>query len=215
MSESLSRSITGVDRGSSRIDQIIDATIRLVAELGGDNVRLRDVSATTGLSIGTLQHYFVSRDNLLESAFLTHHERVVQSLREAQDSGLSPEQRVVQMINTITRAPDLTLRSRLWVEMISQATRSDSILEAVRDNYETWRSLFSETVQEGISVGAFRPILPAEEVIAAFFAAVDGFEIIHIMGIDDATAESVERRLRSLAFALLGVRLSEAEHPGR
>ena len=44
---------------------ILDATLRLVAAQGAGAVRLRDVARESGVSVGSLQYYFDSRDQLV------------------------------------------------------------------------------------------------------------------------------------------------------
>ena len=186
-----------------RTSQILEAAIALVAEHGGDKVRLRDISATTGLSIGTLQHYFATRDNLLEAAFLEHHQRVINSFTAAGASDSDPWQRICRMIDDFCRPESIEHRSKVWIEMVSQARREPAILEAARRAYETWRDVFESAIRDGIDQGQFQPVVSVEDATSAFLAAVDGYEIVFTLGIGNTTAESVQRSLKTLVAALL------------
>ena len=49
---------------------ILAAATRAIAERGFDGVRYVDVAEEAGVAVGTVQHYFPSRDALLGAAFL-------------------------------------------------------------------------------------------------------------------------------------------------
>ena len=66
---------------SRRKQAILDATLRLVAAQGAAAVRLRDVARAAGVSVGSLQYYFDSRDQLVRAAF-DQHARAVVDLHE-------------------------------------------------------------------------------------------------------------------------------------
>src|SRR5262249_36497332 len=57
---------------------ILDATLDLVASEGCDTLRLRDVAARARVSIGSVQHYFDTRENLLIEAFEDWQHRALQ-----------------------------------------------------------------------------------------------------------------------------------------
>jgi AcrR family transcriptional regulator len=48
---------------------LTDALLRIVAERGLDEVSVREVASAAGVSIGTVQHYFPTKDDMLAAAF--------------------------------------------------------------------------------------------------------------------------------------------------
>ncbi|WP_394613227.1 TetR/AcrR family transcriptional regulator [Lentzea sp. JNUCC 0626] len=60
--------------------QIGDAVCRLIASRGLDAVSLRHVAAEAGVSMGRVQHYFASKDEMLMFAFELVSERVASRL---------------------------------------------------------------------------------------------------------------------------------------
>lgn len=48
---------------------LTDALLRIVAEHGLDQVSVREVASAAGVSIGTVQHYFPTKDAMLAAAF--------------------------------------------------------------------------------------------------------------------------------------------------
>ncbi|HEU4756055.1 MAG TPA: helix-turn-helix domain-containing protein, partial [Agromyces sp.] len=54
---------------AQRREQIIAATLRLVARDGFAGVTLRDVAAEVGVVHGLIRHYFATREQLVAAAF--------------------------------------------------------------------------------------------------------------------------------------------------
>jgi AcrR family transcriptional regulator len=52
-----------------RRDEIVRATLRLVATKGFTGVTLRDVATEVGVVHGLIRHYFATRDELVAAAF--------------------------------------------------------------------------------------------------------------------------------------------------
>jgi TetR/AcrR family transcriptional regulator, transcriptional repressor of bet genes len=81
----------GVDaRHDERRTQIVDALLRIIGEHGLDAVSVRDIAAEAGVSVGRVQHYFPTKDLVLQAAFERVNElggeRVRQRIVETGDS---------------------------------------------------------------------------------------------------------------------------------
>ncbi len=55
--------------GFSKRDSLTDSVLRIVAERGLDSVSIREVAAASEVSIGTVQHHFPTKDDMLAAAF--------------------------------------------------------------------------------------------------------------------------------------------------
>nr|WP_042194400.1 TetR/AcrR family transcriptional regulator [Kibdelosporangium sp. MJ126-NF4]CEL21295.1 Transcriptional regulator, TetR family [Kibdelosporangium sp. MJ126-NF4]CTQ96138.1 Transcriptional regulator, TetR family [Kibdelosporangium sp. MJ126-NF4] len=49
--------------------EIVDAVLTLIGEQGMDGISLRDVATRAGVSLGRVQHYFRTKDQMLQAAF--------------------------------------------------------------------------------------------------------------------------------------------------
>ncbi|ONI77022.1 hypothetical protein ALI144C_33460 [Actinosynnema sp. ALI-1.44] len=49
--------------------EIVDAVVALIGEQGLDGISLRDVASRAGVSLGRVQHYFRTKDQMLQAAF--------------------------------------------------------------------------------------------------------------------------------------------------
>lgn len=67
----------------ARREQIADAVCRLAASRGLDAVSLRHVAAAAGVSMGRVQHYFATKDDMLMFAFETIGKRVERRMAAA------------------------------------------------------------------------------------------------------------------------------------
>jgi AcrR family transcriptional regulator len=74
-----------------RLRQLTDVLLGITATRGLDQVSVREVATAAGVSIGTVQHYFATKDEMLVFAF----RQVVERTRArvaGMDAGLGPRQ---------------------------------------------------------------------------------------------------------------------------
>jgi len=185
---------------------ILQVTLGLVAEVGTDNVKLRDVAARAGVSVGTLQHYFVTRDQILRDAFSQHAHAVVSTLQEAARSPVDPWERIRLLLQTITASPEnLRQRCVLWIEFAAASLRDPELRRLMEDAYEGWREPLLSAVKEGIASGLFKPVLPPETAVSNLLALIDGLEMALALEIPGISNEQVFQQLHDVAAVLLGV----------
>ena len=188
---------------SRRKRAILEATLRLVAVQGAATVRLRDVARASGVSVGSLQYYFDSRDQLIREAFDQHARDVVELVARAGDASATPPARLAAVIEAAVLRPSLRESAALWMEFITAGLHDAQLRELLASAYEAWRELLGEVVRAGTLTGDFRPRLPAESVVACLVALIDGFELAVAIDVADATPAAVLERLQEAATALL------------
>ena len=182
---------------------ILDAALRLVAARGASSVRLRDVARESGVSVGTLQYYFDSRDQLIREAFDQHAREVVDLVARAGDESASPPERLNAVIEAAVLRPDLRYSAALWMEFVTAGLHDDQLRELLAGAYEVWRDLLADVVRAGTEAGVFRPLLPPETVVACLVALIDGFELAVAVNVADATPDAIAAKLKAAAAALL------------
>lgn len=94
-------------RGHERVEQILRATLEVVARDGVAAVTHRSVAEAAGVSLGSLTYYFASKQELLRDALLLH------------------------------VADDTTRLSALAAELIASGARGDEVVEAFAVVLET------------------------------------------------------------------------------
>jgi len=191
------------DELSRRKQAILEATLRLVAAQGAAAVRLRDVARAAGVSVGSLQYYFDSRDQLVREAFDQHARAVVELVALAGDSSAAPRARLAAVIEAAVLRPDLRFSAALWMEFITAGLHDDQLRPLLAGAYEAWRDLLSAVVADGVAAREFRPLLPAETVVACLVALIDGFELAVAIDVADATPAAIAEKITDAATALL------------
>lgn len=179
--------------------------IPLVAERGLDGVRMRDVADASGVSVGMIQHYFGSRDVLIDRAFHDYCMSVVATLRAAAGSTTDPWQRFVALSRVATASTRIRLRTFTWVEFVAQAARDPARGRVVRQVYEAWVEAMHDVIVDGVKKGVFAPADPPDVVAEQLVAVVDGLDVAVAMRLRRADRGWREARLIGTARALLGV----------
>ncbi len=109
--------------------RITDAVIELVAEVGPDALQMRDVTARSGVSLGTIYRYFSSKEHLLAAAVADWQERLtrrvvaeMQTGRGRALAGTTAEERVLRYAQRELRAFQRNPQfARLAVALVSSA----------------------------------------------------------------------------------------------
>src|SRR6266542_2263371 len=84
-------------------EQLITAAMELAAEGGFEHVRQRDVAARAGVTLRTLYKRFGSKDELLAAGMSRMAEQLERRLLRKPIVGDTPEERLGQLFETITR----------------------------------------------------------------------------------------------------------------
>ncbi len=188
---------------SRRKRAILEATLRLVAGQGAAAVRLRDVARAAGVSVGSLQYYFDSRDELIRAAFDQHARDVVDLVALAGEASATPPARLAAVIEAAVLRPDLRQSAALWMEFVTAGLHDAELRALLAGAYEAWRDLLAEVVRAGTETGDFRPLLPPQTVVACLVALIDGFELAVAIDVADATPAAIAAKITDAATALL------------
>lgn len=192
----LSQSTAGA-RGHEARERVLRSAERLVAMRGFDRVRLSDVARAAGVSIGSLQHHFETRERLLREAFLWSAEQHVREWAAAADRGGDPWERLVSLLEAALPEDEFPLHAALWIEFCAVASRDDQSRAVMARVYEQWRVPLRAAIEDGVAAGLFHPAAPLDDVVDILLAQMDGLDVAGTVaptGID-------VRRLRTLLLA--------------
>jgi AcrR family transcriptional regulator len=177
---------------------ILAAAVRAIGERGFDAVRYVDVAEEAGVAVGTVQHYYPSRDALLGAAFLeVNHNAVARARTVANGNGpVAPWRRLALIVEQFTALD----RWGLWVEFWAAARHRDELRAVLEAAYGAWREPIVEAIEEGVASGEFRPRFTSGEISGAFVALIDGLGIQRELGLDWLSPQ----RTRDLVLGALG-----------
>lgn len=154
--------------------QIMTVTERLIAERGFDGLRLRDVAKSAEVSIGLIQHHFENREALLLET-LRH-----ASWRRATEwasLGAGVEDPVERTRVLLRGSIADRQRCQAWMETCASSTRHSELLPMIARIYEGWQHSLRDAVQGGIAAGAFRPVVPLDQVLGIVMTMIDGLMV--------------------------------------
>ncbi|MDN5806442.1 MAG: TetR/AcrR family transcriptional regulator [Brevibacterium sp.] len=190
---------------AARRSAILEASLDQIAAQGPEAVRMKDIAEAAGLSVGTLQYYFGSRESLLVHAFSTHSSATVDAI-----AGLTREQgtaweRLRSSLRAVPRIGDLRRRSQVWLELIAASTRNDYLRDSADTVFDSWRAHFRDLIEVGVDDGSFRLQSDVDLIVDILIAAIDGFDLAVAAGRNDSTPERIADSLELTAGSLLGV----------
>ena len=186
-------------RGAARRDALLDAVLRVVAEVGVDAVTHRRVAEEAGLPLASTTYWFESKEHLLTAALERAAERDIERLRAFLDDipapTADPLATVVRAILGPTEASAQSCRAWLlatYALMLEAARRP-----ALREVTTRWTDAYLEALAPLMAAaGSTQPRSDAELLLAA----TDGL-LIEQLASDDAT--DLAPRLWRLADALV------------
>lgn len=192
--------------GGPRREELLRAAGRAIGRHGITAVRLTDVAAEAGVSIGTLQHYFDSRDAMVTVAVEAVARTTVEHAREAAAAAGSPWEVLIRLVGTLAPAPEPRLGAATWLELCAVASREPALRPAVRTVQDEWRRIVRRLIARGCEDGSFQLLLPVEDTIDAIVGLGDGTMVAAAAEQQDLTITDIERRTLLVAEILLGVR---------
>lgn len=165
-----------------RREQIIGATLRIVARKGFASVTLRDVATEVGIAHGLIRHYFASRDELVAAAF-DHAVTAELASDEQLLSGLEPIAALSAWFSTTPEDHYL-----VWIDAWSEAPRNPALAAALTRHHRDCERILADVIRRAVVAG----VASSADVDAdsrMLTALADGMAVQHhVMGIVDARA---------------------------
>lgn len=161
-------------------ERLLEALVSITAEHGLDQVSIREVAARAGVSIGTVQYYCRSKDDMLEMAFRHIIDRMVARLDQAPASGPvgSTIRRALQEFLPLDDAR--RRECRVYLAFAARAAVTPRLAavqhELLGDMRRRCAAAFALAVERHEAVADFDPV----EAAAVTTALVDGV-LLHML----------------------------------
>jgi AcrR family transcriptional regulator len=155
-------------RGEETRGRILDAAVRKFAIAGYDAASVDDICAEAGVSKGAFYHHFPTKQAVflaLMNGWLT----MIDTGIDAVHQETVPET-LIQMTNLLpgvfAAAED---RLPMFLEFWLQASRDETVWQAIIAPYRHYQEQFSKLMQAGIDEGSIKPVDPhlAAQVIVS------------------------------------------------
>jgi AcrR family transcriptional regulator len=187
-----------------RRDRILRAAERLLALYGVDGIRLRDIAAEAGVSIGLIQHHFGTRDDVVREMLLAANEQRIREWTAQLDEVGDSRERLRLLL-----AGALSSRERciVWTESCAAASRHEFLQPLVSGTNDAWRRWVVETIERGMADGTFTLRTTPAATAKMLVALVDGLMMAVAADDDGITLEQAAALLLQAAAPHVGMDL--------
>ncbi|MER7787905.1 TetR family transcriptional regulator C-terminal domain-containing protein [Streptomyces sp. NPDC097640] len=171
-----------------RRGQIAEALWRIAAARGLDGASLRDVAAEAGISLGQLQHYFTSKDDMIVFA-LGHIERLAQHRIRTRIEALpgAPTPRGV-LRETLAEMLPLDEASRtgylVQISYFVRAVHDERLRTHAQEGIASLRAFFADQLKAAIAQGEVSANRDPDREAALLIALTDGLSAAALMEYD-------------------------------
>ncbi|MBE1492287.1 TetR/AcrR family transcriptional regulator [Plantactinospora soyae] len=161
-----------------RRSRIAEAVWTIVALRGLEAVSLRDVAAEAGVSLGQVQHYFKTKDQVLLYAC----RRLVELAGEelGRKAGTPPEpsspRAVIRAIaeQTVPTTPEHQAGAAVWYAFITRSVTMPELATVIRTTWADTHALITEQVRLAQRAGEVDPRLDPAGLAATLQTVIDG-----------------------------------------
>ncbi|MFL1456739.1 transcriptional regulator BetI [Marinobacter sp. GN3S48] len=175
----------------TRKQQLIDATMESIAELGMQNTTIVSISKRAGMSSGIISHYFGGKQGLIEAALRYLLDQLGKELRErmAKTDG-SPEQRLNCIIESnFSEFQRSALAAKTWLSFWARSMHEPGLQRLQQINnarlYSNLRYSFARVL----------PAADATEAARQTAALIDGFWLRSALSLDPVESFEAGERL--------------------
>jgi AcrR family transcriptional regulator len=184
--------------------ELLEAAVRALRRLGFERMRLRDVAEEAGVSIGLLQHYFETREQLGREAFAAACGERARRFAESAEPDGSAWDRIRQMLSY---AFD---HDGTWLDLCAAASRDPRLQREALRVQDVWRAPLGAAIAEGVAAGELNLRIEREAAVDLLLALVDGTELAATIGDTSVSASTMLAATLDVAQHVLGVQSAAA-----
>ncbi len=188
----------------ARRREISQALWRIASTRGLEGASLRDVAAEAGISLGRLQHYFRTKDEMLVFA-LRHIESLAQERIRARIEALDGEPAPRDILRAcLTGMLPLDEQSRIGflvgVAHFHRAVHDPSLRTDAREGIPRLRSFFADQLRLATERGEVRPGRDADDEAMVLISLVDGLSTYILLDVNtpEKAVQLLDMRLDQL-----------------
>ncbi|WP_158612966.1 TetR/AcrR family transcriptional regulator [Nocardiopsis sp. Huas11] len=166
--------------------QIAEAVCSLVSARGLEAVSLRDVAAEAGISMGRVQHYFRTKDEMLLFVLEYVADRDVRGTREclaAEPAPPSPRAVVGSVLGgLLDDDPRRVEAQRVGLAFLARALVEPRLAASLLQGYAGIQGLLEQVLRQGIDEGSVDAATDPESAATEVFALAEGLRAQTLLG---------------------------------
>lgn len=164
--------------------RILDATQGLIAKLGYERVRLIDIADEAGVSVGSLQHRYRTREGLIRATVVRSDELAREDLVRSIAGHDDPWDRLMALLDHLASENASESETSYWLQLVAAAARDHELLAIMREQQQSWLAVFRETLEAGLRTGRMTSALDTEHLTISILAFVDGLYTSRVLGVE-------------------------------
>ncbi|MGW7487713.1 TetR/AcrR family transcriptional regulator [Streptomyces sp. NPDC054786] len=173
----------------ARRQEISEALWRIASTRGLDGVSLRDVAAEAGISLGRLQHYFRTRDEMLLFA-LRHINRLAADRIRTRIEALTEEPTPREVLRAcLSGMLPLDDRSRtgllVGAAYFARAVHDETLRAEAENGIPQLRAFFADQLRLAADRGELPPERATEDEAMLLISMADGLATYVLLGVHD------------------------------
>jgi AcrR family transcriptional regulator len=178
-----------------RRDQILEAAMACFARTGYRATSMGDIVRESGLSVGAIYSYFVSKDELFLALCRQRTEQMLAAFNDLYDGpgSLAEKNRAAVELFFQQLSEDLAPYARVSFEFWSEAPKSEALQEQRAAVCHAFKDFLVSLIVEGKRQGVVRPDIDDEAVAQLVLALDDGILMHHVSGIQPIALDRLER----------------------
>ena len=189
-----------------RQNDLVNATLDAVAELGLPGATVREVAWRAGVTPGLIRRYFLSKERLVEAAYRSFMQAMTAQAESAIGNGPALA-RLARLVRASVTAPVAGGRMlAIWAAFIGTINTQPAMADLHRDGYRAYRDLLEQLVRDVMAErGATAHARTARRHAIALNALIDGLWLEISLGGDDFSGDDIVRIALDGTAAILGI----------
>ena len=198
--------MTPLPKDEAKRQRIIEAAIKVFAEVGVSNGKIATIAEKAGVGKGTVYEYFGSKEEIFTAVFKTFFDQMMRGYNELAQQPIDPVQKIEMLLDYTydfldehlagENAADWLIFLEIFVQGCRDEASGESKLSFKNVLYDIYQ-LFKPFIDEGIRSGAFKP-LDAEHLTFIIFAALDGIGLHYYINRSHYDREKLKQLTKAL-----------------
>ncbi len=161
----------GCAMSASTRQNLLSAAARCFAQNGFHATSVGQIAKAAGVSQGAMYNHFSGKEALIGALVAGVMDCARSSYARPLEGFVTD--RLCELVNACISLRDYPIDAPVWVEILAETGRSQTVRQAFVEADETMRNSMAQLIRTGISAGEFVD-LDADEVTLVIFAMIDG-----------------------------------------
>ncbi|WP_283136722.1 TetR/AcrR family transcriptional regulator [Rhizohabitans arisaemae] len=188
----------------ARCAEIAEALLRVVDRQGLEGVSLRSVAAEAGVSMGRVQHYFATKDQMMTHALIYVHRRIYRRVAACLDPR-SPRALVRSaIIEMLPLDDERRSEARIAFAFLARSGVDPVFAATLREGYPYHMVFFAQQIRLAQAAGEAHPGLDPEQEAVLLFALTQGLVNPTLIGFhtEETVTQAVDLHLDRIFTAV-------------